>query len=160
MTAIQDIFTAILFPRWSAILSVTGLTLSLTVNAVVTGLIVFKVLKVLLEVKSSTVIGGRNLRSVIFVLIESGMALFSIQIARLMITIMFEWMGFGHGSYEALIFISAIHDMLNVIIRSTIVTHYFTDNSSLGLGYNTYNHPGAGFDGTFFPRRKFPGGAY
>ena len=129
----------------------TGLALSLTVNALVTGLIVFKILKVFLEAQSATVIGGRNLRSVIFVLIESGMALFSIQMARLVATIAFDLVGSGYGGYKALIFINAIHEMLNVIIRSIIVTHYFTDNSSPGLGYNTDNHPGAGLDGTFFP---------
>ena len=159
MTAIDYIFTVIEFiSPWSAILSVTGLALSLTVNAVVTGLIVFKILRVFLEVKSATVIGGRNLRTVIFVLIESGTALFSIQMARLVATIVYEWMGSGYDCSEAMIFIIAIHEILNVIIGSIIVTYYFTDNSSLGLGYNTYNHPGAGVDGTFFPRREFPGG--
>ena len=93
-----------------------GLALSLTVNAVVTGLIVFKIFKVFLEVKSATVIDGKIFRSVIFVLIESGIALFSIQMARLVVTIIFEWMGFGNGSYKAMILIFAIHEMLNVIM--------------------------------------------
>ena len=125
MTAIDDIFIVLeLIPIWNTILSVTGLALSLTVNAVVTGLIVLKILKVFLEVKSATVIGGRNLRSVIFVLIESGMALFSIQMARLVATIVFDLIGSGDSCYEAMILTSAIHEVLNVIIRSIIVTYH------------------------------------
>ena len=66
---------------WSDILALTGLTLSMTVNALVTGLIVFRIFKVFQEVKTGTaddqilgVTGGTKLRRVI--LIEPGMALF------------------------------------------------------------------------------------
>ena len=75
-------------------MGVAGLALSMTVNALVTGLIAFRIFKVFREVKTATandqilgVTGGSTLRRVVFILIESGMALFSIQLARLVVTI-------------------------------------------------------------------------
>ena len=60
----------------------------MVVNSLVTGLIVFKILKVFLEVKATLVgrmglTGSTKLRHVIFVIIESGIALFSIQLVRI-----------------------------------------------------------------------------
>jgi hypothetical protein len=60
----------------------------MVVNTLVTGLIVFKILKVSLEVKAVTTsversldtTGGTKLRHVIFIIIESGMALFAVQL--------------------------------------------------------------------------------
>ena len=71
--------------------------------------------------------GGSKLRSIIFVLIESGMALFSIQLARLVVTIMIA----KESAAVAFNFIVGIHEMLNVIIRLIIATCYFTDNIGL-----------------------------
>ena len=114
-------------PAWSNILVLTGLTLSMTVNALVTGLIVFRILKVFREVKTGTVddqmlgvTGGSTLRRVIFILIESGMALFSIQLARLVVTIVTT-----DAAYVAYELIFGIHEMLNVIIRSVIATLFY-----------------------------------
>ena len=55
----------------------------MTVNTLMTGLIVFRILKVFQEVKSASgaITGRSTLHHVIFILIESGMALFSIQLA-------------------------------------------------------------------------------
>jgi len=72
-----------------SILTLTGLTASMTVNALVTGLIVFRIFKVFREVRSVTtldetslgVTGGKKLQSIIFIIIESGVALFAIQFA-------------------------------------------------------------------------------
>src|SRR5271163_598538 len=94
-TAIESIVQGIYYvPAWSNTLVLTGLTLSMTVNALVTGLIVFRIFKVFWEVKLGTaddqvlgVTGGSKLWRVIFIIIESGMALFSIQLARLVVTI-------------------------------------------------------------------------
>jgi hypothetical protein len=62
------------------------------VNTLVTGLIAFKILKVFLEVKANTTTvertlpvgttGGTKLRHVIFIIIESGMALLAVQLGR------------------------------------------------------------------------------
>ena len=103
---------------WGAIIGLTALVVSMVVNALVTGLIVFKILKVFLEVNpilteltlDST--GGSKLRHVIFVIIESGMTLLAIQVIRLVFAILpMEW------TFDALEYVVAINEMLNVIIR-------------------------------------------
>ena len=60
----------------------------MTMNALVTGLIMFRIFKVFQEVKTATadnqnlgVTGGSTLWCVMSIIIESGMALFSIQLA-------------------------------------------------------------------------------
>ena len=104
--------------EWSNILSVTGLTLSMTVNILVTGLIVFRIFKVFQEVKivmvddqTSGVTGGSTLQRVIFIIIESGMALFSIQLTRLVALIVTT-----DAANDAYALISGIHEMFNVIM--------------------------------------------
>ena len=79
---------------WSNILVLTGLTLSIAVNALVTELIVFRIFKVFQEVLSSVAdeqilgtTGGSKLRCVIFTLTESGMTLFSIQSTQFLVSI-------------------------------------------------------------------------
>ena len=97
---------------WSNILTITSLTASMAVNALVTGLIVFRILKVFRQVKSLGVTGGRKLRSIIFIIIESGMALFAIQLVRLVISAA----NTEDAAYDALQLIAGIHEMLNVVI--------------------------------------------
>jgi hypothetical protein len=109
--------------EWGNILVLTGLTASMTVNALVTGLIVFRIFKVFREVTtsdeiSSGVTGGRKLRSIIFIIIESGMALFAIQFVRLVLSIP-EMSTTAEINMIQLIY--GIHEMLNVSIGSTIV---------------------------------------
>ena len=64
----------------------------MAVNTLVTGLIVFRILKVFLEVKATSVertlgsTGGTKLRHIIFVIIESAMALFVMQLVRLVLS--------------------------------------------------------------------------
>ena len=106
--------------EWGYILDLTALTASMTVNALVTGLIVFRIFKVFRQVNSVTtsdetslgVTGGRNLRSIIFIIIESGMALFAIQLIRLVIA----GNGFTTAETDTSKFIVSIHEMLNVSI--------------------------------------------
>ena len=75
----------------------TGFVASMVVNTLVTGLIVFRILKVFLEVKGlransvsvertlgST--GGTKFGHVVFVIIESGMALFAVQLVRVVLS--------------------------------------------------------------------------
>ena len=110
---------------WGIRLVLTSLITSMTVNALVTGLIVFKIFKVFREVKSLTTLedkflgttGGTKHRSVIFIIIESGVVLFAIQVARVVVTI-----SQTDAAYNAFEFISSIHEMVNVIISSVIVT--------------------------------------
>ena len=117
---------------WIDILTLTGLILSMTVNALVTGLIVFRIFKVFQKVKTSTadaqilgVTGGSTLRRVIFIIIESGMALFSIQLARLVVTIVGIMTPDPVYALAAFSLIVTIHEMLNVIIRSVIPTLFY-----------------------------------
>jgi len=118
---------------WGDIPAVTGLTLSMTVNALVTGLIVFRIFKVFQRVKTSTVnnrtlgvTDGSTLRRVIFLLIESGMVLFSIQLARLVVTIVTT-----DAAYYAFELIVGIHQMLNGITPTIILVRV-----SMGLSFH------------------------
>ena len=121
-------------------LSLTGLIASMTVNALSTGLIVFKIFKVFRAVndtdttsdeKSFGLTGGRTLRSIIFIIIESGMALFAIQFTRVVLAaiVSFSTNANADAAYS---FVTSIHEMLNVIISSVIVALCFTDNVNLG----------------------------
>ena len=118
-------------PDWSSFLTVAGIALSMIVNALVTGLIVFRIFRVFQEVKTGTaddqmlgVTGRSTLQRVIFILIESNMALFSMQLARLVANTMLT-----NSGQTTLDLIISIHRMLNVIIGSVIIT-LFTDNMS------------------------------
>jgi hypothetical protein len=120
---------------WGDILVLTGLTASMVVNALMTGLIVFRIFKVFHEVRSHGVTtldekssGGRNLGSIIFIIIESGMALFAIQLARLvLVTLNFS----TTAEIDTYQFIIGIHEMLNVSISLIIVTLYLTNDMDL-----------------------------
>ena len=92
----------------------------MAVNALVTGLIVFKILKVFLEVNPilaeltlDSTGSSTKLRHVIFVIIESGMTLFVIQLIRLVFWVLpMEW-AIAVNDYGIV-----INQMFNVIIRS------------------------------------------
>ena len=102
----------------------------MAVNALVTGLIVFKILKVFLQVKAVTTsvertLGttrGTKLRHVIFVIIESGVALLAVQLARL---VLYNEQFESAAQDEAYNIFILINEMFNVIIRSQAVRVYF-----------------------------------
>ena len=106
--------------EWSNVLVLIGIALSMTVNALVTGLIVFRIFKVFREFKTAAADnqtsgvpgGGIPLQRVIFILIESGVALFLIQLTRLVVAIVPT----DEASNDAFYFITGIHEMLNVIM--------------------------------------------
>ena len=115
---------------WGNRLLLTSLITSMTVNALVTGLIVFRIFKVFREVKSVATLEdkslgitrGNKLRSVTFIIIESGMALFAIQLARVIITTpSLLNTDTGYDVFESIL---AIHEMVNVIMSSVIVTTF------------------------------------
>ena len=101
----------------------------MAVNGLVTGLIVFKILRVFLEVKAATTsveqtlgsTGGTKSRHIIFVIIESGMMLLVIQVVR---TVLYA-LAFvpGQSAPLALDFFIGINELFNVIIKS--VHFYF-----------------------------------
>ena len=101
----------------------------------VTGLIVFKTIKVFLEIKATSVertlcsTKGIELRHIIFIIIESGMALFVSQLLRsALVNYIFDYI------------VSGINKMFNVIIRSDsfILSIIFT-----WIGHRTNNSFGA-----------------
>jgi hypothetical protein len=104
----------------------------MAVNALVTGLIVFKILQVFLEFKPTSVeqtlgslssTGGSKLQHVIFIIIESGMGLFAIQLVRIVLTILAQQTGEFTGPTKGMYLVSGILQVCNVIIRS--VNFYF-----------------------------------
>jgi len=103
--------------RWKYMINLISIALSLTVNAIVTGLITLKIVKVYRDVRPSleenlSISGGSKLRPIIFVMIESGMVLFAIQLFRFCITI-------TQGT--SFRFIIGIHQMSNGIIPTSIL---------------------------------------
>ena len=116
-------------------LAIASLVLSMTVNALVMGLIVFRIFKVFQEVKGITtsdektlgITGGRKLWTIMFIIIESGMAMFSIQLARVVVSTSLE----KTADFNAFVVIVGIHEMLNVIMTSATATFHFADNMQL-----------------------------
>ncbi|KAF8814274.1 hypothetical protein BYT27DRAFT_7156949 [Phlegmacium glaucopus] len=120
-------------PKWGGWLLLASLAMSMTVNALVTGLIVWKIFNVYRQVKSAEsddqtlrVTGGSKIRTVIFVLIESGMILFSIQLARIVVTILPET-DTVNKAYGIIVY---IHQMLNGITPTIILVRL-----SMGLSF-------------------------
>jgi hypothetical protein len=107
---------------WQGPVTLTTYLASLAVNALVTGLIVFKIVRVFFEVKATTTsvertlglgsTGGTKLRHIIFVIIESAMALFAIQVVRLVLS-----SNIWAGGVVPFHLVLGIAQMLNVIIR-------------------------------------------
>ena len=112
----------------------TGLAASMAVNALVTGMIVFRILKAT-GVKPTSVertlgsYGGNKFRHIMFIIIESGMALFAIQLVRFVlffISVPVEQLPILQALTD---FATVINQMLNVIIiRFHFYFFCFADN--------------------------------
>ena len=103
---------------YAKIVGPTSFAISLAVNAVVTGSIVLRIVKVYWKVRHTSEdrdlgIGGGNsrLRSIVFIIIESGMAMFSIQLVRFVLYIL---------ELDAEYLVVGINQMFNVIIQPVI----------------------------------------
>ena len=124
-------------------MTLAALASSMAVNTLVTGLIVFKILKVFLEVKANSVeptlgslssnAGDTKLRHIIFIIIESGMALFAIQLVRVVLTSMPAVQTDESSVYSALQIVISIHEMVNVIIRSVHFYFFFGFSDNIYL---------------------------
>ena len=106
---------------WTKTVFITGLAASMAVNALMTGMIVFRILKAT-GVKPTSVertLGsteGNKFRHIMFIIIESGMALFAIQLVRIVlsfITVPVEQLPFLEAASDIVII---FNNMLNVII--------------------------------------------
>ena len=111
-------------PGWVYPATLTSFTMSLTVNALVTGLIVFRILRVYLEVVKPTGggTGESKLRPVIFILIESGMALLCMQLAQFVLYLIKT-----DGALVVDQPIAYTLQMLNVTIKSVVITLFFSN---------------------------------
>ena len=96
----------------------------MAVNTLVTGLIVFKILKVSLGVDAILVertLGSTEntkLRHITFIIIESGMALFAIQLVRLVFSILaIQSESQNTLNLNNIYLVTGIQKMLNVIIK-------------------------------------------
>lgn len=116
-------------------LVITSLAISMIVNALVMCLIVFRIFKVFREVKVTTtsdekslgITGGTKLWSVMFVIIESGMALFSIQLVRVVVSTSLG----TTADFNVFGLIVGIHEMLNGITPTIILVRV-----SMGLSFH------------------------
>ena len=120
---------------WGNTVTMTSFAMSMAVNTLVTGLIVFKILRVLLEVRTTSVertisLGsscpsrGTKLQHVLFVIVESGMVLFAIQLIRVVFVNLPLAASDTYGNIVA-----GIHQMFNVIMRFVhLYFFFFTDN--------------------------------
>jgi hypothetical protein len=129
-------------------MALTGLAASMAVNALMTGLIVFKILKVFLEFKPlatsvertlalgslATGARGSKLRHIMFIIIESGMALFAIQLVRVVLTSMADQLETELlGPWAGLELVMVIHEMLNVIILKSVHFYFFCFTDDIDL---------------------------
>jgi hypothetical protein len=134
--------------NWGITLTITSYAASIAVNTLVTGLIVFRILKVFLEVTEVTEVertlgstGGTTLRHIMFVIIESGMMLFAIQLVRLVLEVQPKV-----NALSALLI--GIIQMFNVIIRSVHFILFVLLMTFTWLGHHTNTNFAAGLNET------------
>ena len=116
---------------WQTTVFITGLAASMAVNALMTGMIVFRILKAT-GVKPTSIertLGsteGNKFRHIMFIIIESGMALFAFQLVRIVlefVSVPVEELPFLEVAQD---FVIVINQMLNVIIiRSSFLLLLF-----------------------------------
>ena len=100
----------------------------MAVNTLVTGMIVFRILKAtgVWPTSVEQTLGstrGNKYRHIIFIVIESGMALFAIQLVRVLLEFLpLEQEPFFQAAYDIVAF---INQMLNVIIIKSVRLYFF-----------------------------------
>ena len=128
---------------------ITGLTASMVVNALMTGMIVFRILKAT-GVKPTSVertLGsteGNKFQHLMFIIIESGMALFAIQLVRLVlffISVPVEQLPLLEVGGD---FVIVINQLLNVIIIRCLFYFFVLLMTFTWLGNCTNDNFGAG----------------
>ena len=142
-------------------LNLTALAATMAVNTLVTGLIVFKIIKAFLGVKRtvgsfSSAAERLNYQHIAFIIIESGMALFAAHLARIVVTILQEVFTSSIATFSiattyrltlAFGLIVSFHQMLNVIISSVHFYSFVLLISFTWLGHRTNNNIGASLNG-------------
>ena len=116
---------------WPSTVFITGLAASMAVNALMTSMIVFRILKAtgVQPTSIERTLGsteGNKFRHIMFIIIESGMALFAIQLVRIVLSFIpvpVEQFPFLQAALDIVI---VINQMLNVIIiRSSFLLLLF-----------------------------------
>ena len=126
----------------------------MTVNGLVTGLIVFRILQVFLEVKAAQACtsvegtlgstGSTKFQHIIFIIIESGMTLLVIQLVRLLLQVwVVDPFGVVGQLFAAFDYVIVINQMFNVIIRSVHFHFFCFTEIFTWLGHHTNNNCGA-----------------
>ena len=139
------------YGTWGSSVLLTSFAASIAVNTLVTGLIVFKILKVFLEVRATSVertLGsletgarGTKLWHIIFIIIESGMALFAIQVVRV---VLYSLPMESVPAINGVNIVIGINQMFNVIIRfCSFPTSFVLLITFPWLGHRTNNYFGA-----------------
>ena len=119
MTAFNDVPS-----YWTNTLFITGLAASMAVNTLVTGMIVFRIFKGAMPSTSvertlgST--GGNKFRHIMFIIIESGMALFAIQLVRVVLAVISVPVEQEFLFFAAEDIVVVINQMLNVISLTSV----------------------------------------
>ena len=138
-------------------------------NTLVTGLIAFRILKVFLQVKATVTSVERNLgstvgtklRHVLFIVIESGVVLFALQLVCLVLFILI-YQGVlpynSQGSFQ-IYSLTGTHEMFNVIIVTTTSFVLLITFTWL-LGYDNNNNFGAGDNEIVLQRQRIFRGSY
>ena len=141
-------------------LFITGIAASMAVNTLMTGMIAFRILKGMGVISRPTSVertlgstGGNKYRHIMFIIIASAMALFAIQLVRIVLEftpvsgLLFDEV------YDIVIF---INQMLNVIIiiRSIHFSFFFFLIIFTWLGNRTHNNIGAGSNEVVLRRRR------
>ena len=136
---------------------IIGLAASMAVNALMTGMIVFRILKAT-GVKPTSVertLGsteGNKFRHIMFIIIESGMALFAIQLLRVVLSFMPVSVEQDPFLQPASDFVIVTNQMLNVII--IISTSFVLLITFTWLGDCTNDNFGAGSNEVVLRRRR------
>ena len=116
-------------------MSLTGLTASMVVNALVTGLIVYKIFKVFRLVRPTSTgqtlgpTGGRRLSSVMYVIIESGMILFSIQLARFATCVVKTDAAFY--AFQTIVYVHEVFNVINHVYSLVLFTDIMFGNKGI-----------------------------
>ena len=144
---------------WPNTLLITGLAASIAVNALVTSMIVFRILKTTGDRPTSVErtlgsAGSNKFRHIMFIVIESGMALFAIQLVRVVLGSISVPVELEPVFEAANDFVIAINQMLNVIIIISVLFYFFFSNNITWLGHRTNDNFGAGSIGVVLRRRR------
>ena len=121
--------------NWGWALISTSFGMSLAVNAVVTSLILFRIIKVywgiepVLYEKFLYATGGSKFRSIALALTESAMALFALQVVLVVCSGVATWPANEVGNLTI-----GVHQML-LVSPNFKSSYFFTDNHNDGSGY-------------------------